>query len=266
MRNETLGSGYCYFVFKISIQFNNLRAANFNKLNLQTKLADHDKYRQLLMDSNIMEKIDSHTNIDQNVKDMTDAITKAAEDSIPNKTVTIRPNDPPWITSHIRLLIRKRKLTYRKFKKSKQNHHWTKYKTLRNTVISELRQFKQEYFEKLDRELSSDDCNSKTFWKTSKQIFNNDKTSTSVPPLKFNNTCAENDYDKAEMFNMYFASQSVIDDSNKTLPIPEPVQHTLESITITTQDVLDVFLHLDVSKACGPDLINPRLLKKVHIS
>ena len=63
------------------------------------------------------------------------------------------------------------------------------------------------------------------------------------------------------MLNMYFASQSVIDDSNKTLPIPEPVQHTLKSITITTQDVLDVFLHLDVSKACCPDLINPRLLK-----
>ena len=64
------------------------------------------------------------------------------------------------------------------------------------------------------------------------------------------------------MLNMYFASQSVIGDSNKSLPIPEPVQHTLESITITTQDVLDVFLHLDVSKACGPDLINPRLLKE----
>ena len=44
----------------------------------------------------------------------------------------------------------------------------------------------------------------------------------------------------AEMLNMYSASQSVIDDSNKPLPIPEPVQHTLESISITTQDVLDV--------------------------
>ena len=57
---------------------------------------------------------------------------------------------------------------------------------------------------------------------------------------------------------VYFASQSVIEDSNKTLPIPEPVQHTLEPISI----VLDVFLHLDVSKACGPDLINPHLLKE----
>ena len=63
---------------------------------------------------------------------------------------------------------------------------------------------------------------------------------------------------------MYFASQSVIDDSNKTLPIRKPVQHTLESITITSQDVLDVVLHLDV-KVCGPDLINPHLLKGLHI-
>ena len=36
-----------------------------------------------------MEKIDSHTNIDQNVKDMTDAITKAAEDSIPNNLLLL---------------------------------------------------------------------------------------------------------------------------------------------------------------------------------
>ena len=64
------------------------------------------------------------------------------------------------------------------------------------------------------------------------------------------------------MLNMHFASLSVIDHLNKTLPIPEPVQHTLESITITTQDALDVFHRLDVSKACGPDLINPRLLKE----
>ena len=58
------------------------------------------------------------------------------------------------------------------------------------------------------------------------------------------------------------AFQSAIDDLNKTLPIPKPVQHTLESITTTTQDDLDVFLHLDVSKACCPDLIYPRLLKE----
>ena len=66
---------------------------------------------------------------------------------------------------------------------------------------------------------------------------------------------AKNGYDKAEMLNMYFASQSVIDESTKTLPILEPVQHSLESISITTQDVLDVFLHLDVSQVLAQILL-----------
>ena len=43
----------------------------------------------------MMEKIDSLTTIEENVKDMADEITMAAEDSIPSKIFTIRPNDPP---------------------------------------------------------------------------------------------------------------------------------------------------------------------------
>ena len=43
-------------------------------------------------------------------------------------------------------------------------------------------------------------------------------------------------------------------------PIPD-IDHSLEFIIITIQDVSDNFYHLDVTKACGPDLISPRLLK-----
>ena len=43
----------------------------------------------------MMEKIDSLTTIDENVKDTVDEITMAAEDWIPSKNFTIRPNDPP---------------------------------------------------------------------------------------------------------------------------------------------------------------------------
>ena len=65
---------------------------------------------------------------------------------------------------------------------------------------------------------------------------------------------------------MYFSSQAVIDDSNKTLTIPESVQYSLESIKITTQAALDVFRHFDVCKACGPDLISTCLQKEgAHI-
>ena len=48
-----------------------------------------------LSESNILEKIENENNIDKNVQYISDAITKAAENSIPNKIITVRPNDPP---------------------------------------------------------------------------------------------------------------------------------------------------------------------------
>ena len=66
----------------------------------------------------------------------------------------------------------------------------------------------------------------------------------------------------ANLLNTYFSSQAVVDDTNTQLPPIPDIDHSLEFITITIQDVSDVFQHLDVTKACGPDLISPRLLKE----
>ena len=76
---------------------------------------------------------------------------QAADKSIPNKIVTIKPSDHPWITCHIKNMIRKRKRTFRQFKKTNINHYWLKYKTIRNNVVKEIRQSKQQYFDKLDQ-------------------------------------------------------------------------------------------------------------------
>ena len=72
-----------------------------------------------------------------------------------------------------------------------------------------------------------------------------------------NNDYAETALQKANMLNEYFSSQTTVDDINKQLPYLPPAQHVSESIVITDQDV-----NLDVTKACGPDLISPRLLKE----
>ena len=64
------------------------------------------------------------------------------------------------------------------------------------------------------------------------------------------------------MLNLYFSSQTKVDDSNKDKPYLEPAPHTQESIIISSQDVKDVLQHLNASKASGPDLMNPRLLKE----
>ena len=64
------------------------------------------------------------------------------------------------------------------------------------------------------------------------------------------------------MLNAYFSSQSVVDDTNTQLPPIPLIDNSLESITITTQDVSDVLQHLDITEACGPDSFSPRLLKE----
>ncbi|MCG7875096.1 MAG: reverse transcriptase family protein [Candidatus Thiodiazotropha endolucinida] len=186
----------------------------------------------------------------------------AADKSIPNNVVTIKPNEHPWITCGIKKLIRKRKRTFRQFKRTENIYYWNKYKTIRNKVVNEIKKSKKYYFDKLDRTLSNKDTDPKIFWKTSKAILNFGKTSFTIPALRMNHDIAENDIQKAEMLNSYFSSQTFVDDAHKSLPDLEPATVTLASIFISVQDVLDVLKHLNVTKASGPDLISPRLLRE----
>ena len=127
-----------------------------------------------------------------------DAIFDAAEKSIPNKVVNIRPNDHPWIICNIKLLIRRRRRIYNKFKKTKILYIWNRFKTLRNTVTNLNRNSKQNYFNKLESLLTDEIPNSKLFWKTSKQILKLENSSQAIPTLNFNNKCEETDLQKKQ--------------------------------------------------------------------
>ena len=81
-------------------------------------LAEYDLDRTLLSEHDLIENLNLNEDIDENVKYITDAIFSAAEQSIPNKTTTVRPAEHPWITCKIKNHIRKRKGYYRKFKRT----------------------------------------------------------------------------------------------------------------------------------------------------
>ena len=152
---------------------------------------------------------------------------------------------------------------FRKYKKTYDNSLRDKFKVIKNKVVNEIRKSKKEYFDKLEELLSNESASSKIFWKTSKQILNLVKTSTTIPKLIFSDEIAEDGYQKSNMLNNYFASQSHINYDNKTLPAPTQIQHEeLAHIDVTQQNVIDVFSYLNVTKACRPDLISPRLLKE----
>ena len=204
-----------------------------------------------------------HDNIDTYAENVTTCLTELAKKHVPNKTIICRPLDPPWLTTYIRKLIRKRKRLFSKFKKSKNANDFDNYKTFRNIVTNEIRKSKKEQIDKLTENINNNTNCSKDWWKTLKAFIKPNQTS-SIPPLNVNGDIYSDNTDKATILNDYFTEQSSLDDSNANLPadlnIPD---FTLNSISITANEVESVLKALQTGKASGPDAINNRILKEL---
>jgi hypothetical protein len=197
----------------------------------------------------------------------TNSIISTANNHIPNKIVTFRPCDPPWMNNDLRKSIRKRKRFHTAAKKSKSATDWAKYRKMRNITVNKTRNVRQTYYSKLAEKIKSSDLSPNQWWKTLKQITaNNTYTKQTYPPMMdINNNLPINDnVEKADLFNKYFSSQSTLDDEDLDVEtyIQPTNQTTLSEIILSAQDVKDTLCNLNVNKATGPDDINPNMLKQ----
>ena len=188
-------------------------------------------------------------------------ILNAAEASIPSKTVTIRPNDPPWMNNGIRRAIRDKNRRHKIAKTVKTHEAWATYRHSRNIVTDLVRDSKINYFKKLATSLQQGNLTSKQWWKITKQFLkqNND---IDIPLIIENGQNYSSSTDKANITNNYFSAQSTIDDTNATLPPLNPSDTDLSEVVLSEQDVRDALKLLDGNKASGPDLVGPKLLKE----
>ena len=79
---------------------------------------DFNKYRNKLESTDWDSIIDSSEDINEIAQKFTDKILDIASDSIPNRIISCRKNDLPWITNEIKKLIRKRNRLRKKAKKN----------------------------------------------------------------------------------------------------------------------------------------------------
>ena len=100
----------------VFLKFIRPKARTYKRKIWNYQRAEFVKYRQLLSEHDLVTQIRDH-DLDTGVQIIADAIFDAAEKSIPNKVVNIRPNDYPWITCNIKLLILRRRRIYNNFKK-----------------------------------------------------------------------------------------------------------------------------------------------------
>ena len=131
----------------------------------------------------------------------TEQIINAAKESIPNMTVTIRPNEPEWINANIKAAIRQRKRLFKKAKRFNTANAWNKFKIKRNQVTTLLREQKKLYFERLAEDLRRNLSSSKSWYKTASKFLLYDSKHQDIPPLETQNGLIETDAEKAEVLN-----------------------------------------------------------------
>ena len=205
-----------------------------------------------------------HENIDIYATNITNHILNIAKECVPNKVIRVKPTDPPWLTSHIKSYIRKRKRAYRKAKRSDSPVHWAKFKRLCNKVTSMIRQSKQDLTDKIANKLKSNTLSSRSWWSILKSFISR-ISKTSIPPLDHNGRLYTEEQEKANLLNEFFCEQTVLNDQNAVLPIitPYTVASRFTELVLTPDEVESLLKSLADGKASGPNGLNNKILKEL---
>ena len=227
---------------------------NYNRL-------DADKLCNLLQQVNWRETL-YDTTVDEGAKAFSEIIIEKAKLCMPSKTVTIRPNDVPWMNSEIKLLIEERSRVYRLAKRTNKQEDWLRFRQLRNSAVHAIRQRKLDYYTTLENRITNlSDFGTKEWWKIVNSFLKKKGVDPDeIPPIESNGIVYYANREKAEVFNDYFIAQSVVDNEDDVLPAIPSIHSEITEISLTTSNVKDVILSLNKNKAVGPDLVHNRLL------
>ena len=271
-------SGVCEPFLDVNIRYHRpivalLHSEKRTNLNLKRKIwlydqGDYPKLRDKISSMPWDLIFENQIGIDNIVQTVTNTLLEMAAETIPNRIITVRNGDLPWITTELRKLMRKRDRLRKKAKKKNSDYYWSKFKRIRNKVVDSLRAAKRTYHCKLCDKIKANKFGSKDWWNLVKQVSNISQKSHGIKILvSDNDEIITDDHNKANALNNFFASQTYIDELHATLPdLPNhenaPDIPTLDRIVLTERNVEDILKTLDTSKAMGPDLINARILKE----
>ena len=223
---------------------------------------DYESFRQQLSEIN-WDSLFVENNVDETSTNITKCILNIADEVIPNRFIHIKRTDHPWITKEIKKLIRNKNRIHKKAKRINSFYQWEKFRKVRNRCNTAVNNAKTEYYKKLSNDIITEKLNSQNWYKLIKRLFGNQQKDKSISLLKINDEIIDDHLEMANIFNTFFSEQSCIDDSNVTLPELEQVNEpVLEQLYFNENEVEDILSILDISKAIGPDSINPRLLKE----
>eukprot|EP00745_Piridium_sociabile_P038619 TRINITY_DN7074_c0_g1_i3.p1 TRINITY_DN7074_c0_g1~~TRINITY_DN7074_c0_g1_i3.p1 ORF type:complete len:816 (+),score=128.54 TRINITY_DN7074_c0_g1_i3:312-2759(+) len=188
-------------------------------------------------------------------------LLESMEKHVPSKMSTSRHNQV-WINTNIKRLTRRKKRSYKKARKTRNEKDFKRYQQLKTTVRQECKKAHAEYV----KEIISPDAtsNPKRFWRyiNSKRCEN-----AGVAPLKNQSGITHSDSkSKADILNDQFSSVFNSNEDKTNIKDKGPSTHpAMHRITVSENGVLKQLSSLGIHKASGPDEIPTRLLKELAL-
>ena len=182
-------------------------------------------------------------------------IHEAIELHVPSKEISGKYR-PPWITTEVSRLIRRKQRIYNKAKKYNRPADWEKFRETRKIVQNKTRAAHSDYVNQL---IGTGDGDPKCIWRYLKGLR---KDNCGVGTLVSNGIAATTAQDKANMLNRQFQSVFTKEDMSTQPPLPRKNHPHMPPIRVTAKGVFKLLSQLNPRKASGGDGIPAAFLKK----
>ena len=154
--------------------------------------------------------------------------------------------------------IRQKRQAFKYYKKYPTSENYDDYKRLRNLVKKQAKKTKQGIEKRVAAEA-----------KTNPKAFFQYVTAKIKPPINIGNlekedgSLTENDKEKSEVLNKFFASVFTKEDPQNIPDFDMSINDTLYEISITKDDMYKALRSLKTNKSPGPDEIHPKILNEL---
>jgi hypothetical protein len=119
---------------------------------------DFSSYREQLSQVNF-DTLFASDDIDSITRSIVKILTNEVDKAIPNRIITVRKDNPPWLTTEI-----KKNRQHKRAKKSDLADDWTQFRRNRNRCNKLVINSKNDYFTKLSSKITSESRGSKQYW------------------------------------------------------------------------------------------------------
>ncbi|CAG2246333.1 DNA2 [Mytilus edulis] len=152
----------------VEISFKTFKQHSFKRQIRDFKRADYEGLKNQLNDTDWDDVVFNSNNINDVYMNFVRTFESTVNRYIPTKTITVRPNDKPFMNNLIRNKIRHRNRIHHKAKTSNNPDHWKKFREIRNEIISLVRKAKEDYKCKLTSQLIDKNIPPGKWWRIAK--------------------------------------------------------------------------------------------------